>query len=265
MMKQLIPEFAKVLKRKDETSDTFSIVLETKIKHDPGQFVELGIPGIGEAPISIASYSKGSLTLTIRKVGNVTNALAKVKKGDKITVRGPYGKGYPMDSLKGNSIVIIGGGCGVAPLKCVIDFISQHRDDYDDIHLFLGYRSPSDILYEDKLAAWKKDFKLTMTVDKNPGTTCYDAKVGFVTDAVKEKITDNDNKVVFLCGPPIMITNTIKLLKSKGFHDDQMFISEERLMHCGIGICCHCMIHEKFTCMDGPVFRYDEIKDYHND
>ena len=89
-MKQLIPEFAKVLERKDETSDTFSIVLETKIKHDPGQFVELGIPGIGEAPISIASYSKGSLTLTIRKVGNVTNALAKVKKGDKITVRGPY-------------------------------------------------------------------------------------------------------------------------------------------------------------------------------
>lgn len=233
--------------------------------YEPGQFIQLGIPGIGEAPFSIASYSKDHLLTTIRIVGNVTRALSNLKKGDSLTIRGPYGKGYPLNLLKGKSIIIIGGGCGVAPLKGVIDYIEQKRSLYKDIFLFLGYRSPADIIYTKDLQEWKKKFDLFVTVDKNPGKTCFDGKVGFITEAIKSKVKDSKNKAVFICGPPIMIQKTIEILKNKGFSDTQIFVSTERLMHCGYGVCCHCMIHEKFTCLDGPVFRYDQIKDFKND
>ena len=261
-----VPQLYKIIEFVRETPDTFSITIDMKIKHEPGQFVQITIPGIGEAPISISSYSDNHIKLTIREIGNVTNALAKLKTGDSVLVRGPYGHGYPMEHLKGNSIVILGGGCGVAPLRGIIEYIEQHRADYKDVLLFLGYRGPKDILYAKEIAIWKKKYNLNVTVDQNShGEFCYDAKTGFVTEALKASNITNENKVVFLCGPPVMINIAIGILKQKGFNDDQLFISAERLMYCALGVCCHCMIHGKFTCIDGPVFRYDEIKQFKND
>ena len=206
------------------------------------------------------------MMLTIREIGNVTKSLSKLKKGDIVHIRGPYGHGYPMKSLKGNNLIILGGGCGVAPLRGIIDYVEQYRSDYKDITLFLGYRGPNDILYAKEIELWRKKYHLNVTIDQNQhGEFCYDAKTGFVTEALKSSNMNNENKIVFLCGPPVMIKLAIDILKQKGFHDDQLFISAERLMYCALGVCCHCMIHGKFTCLDGPVFRYDEIKGFKND
>jgi len=261
-----LPKKYKILKFFRETPDTFTITVNMATKYEPGQFVQLSIPGIGECPISVCSYSKDTLQLNIREVGDVTKALAHLKKGQEVLIRGPYGKGYPMQQLKGNDLILIGGGCGIAPLKGVIDYVEKNRSDYKDVYLFIGYRSPNDIIFEKELDEWKNKYHLTVTLDQNvKGEVCYNAKTGFITDAIKNSNISNENKVVFICGPPIMMKTAIQILKDRGFHDDQIFISAERLMYCALGVCCHCMIRGKFTCIDGPVFRYDEIKDYKND
>lgn len=249
-----------------ETPDTFTITIDMKVQHDPGQFVQVSVPGIGESPISICSDSREYLKLNIRQVGNVTEALSKLKKGDKIYVRGPYGKGYPMKELKGNNLLIIGGGCGVAPLKGIIDYVEHHRKDYKDIHLFLGYRSPNDIIFTRELNTWKEKYQLQVSVDQNQHAEfCYDGKTGYVTDVLKASDITANNIVAFICGPPVMMKFVIDILKAKGFHEDQIFISAERLMYCAIGACCHCMMRGKYTCIDGPVFRYDEVSKLSND
>ncbi|NQV08497.1 FAD/NAD(P)-binding protein [Candidatus Woesearchaeota archaeon] len=264
-MNKLLPKPSKVIDFQRETFDNFTITLDAKMKHEPGQFVQVSLLGFGEAPISIASHSDKYIKLNIHEVGNVTNALAKLKKGDKVFIKGPYGKGYPMKKLKGNDIIIIGGGCGVAPLKGVIDYIGQNRSNYNNVMLFLGFRTPDDILFNKELKKWRKDYHVNVSVDKDPKKTCYDFNVGFITEMLEKTDLNNNNKVVFLCGPPIMINKVIEILKNKGFNDNQMFVSNERLMFCGIGMCCHCMIRGKLTCLDGPVFRYDEINKYEND
>jgi anaerobic sulfite reductase subunit B len=261
-----LPKPYKVLDFFRETDDNFTIAVDMKVQHEPGQFVQVSVPGIGECPISICSDSREYIKLNIREVGNVTKALAGLRKNDLVLIRGPYGHGYPMGDLKGNNIVIIGGGCGVAPLKGIIEYIGNHRGDYGNVNLFLGYRSPRDRIFEREIVDWKRHYKVMTTVDKVAhGETCFDMRVGFITDALKEAQISSRNAVVFICGPPIMMKFVVQILKQKGFNDDQIFISAERLMYCAIGICCHCMIRGKFTCMDGPVFRYDTIKDFKND
>ncbi len=260
------PKPYKIIDFHRETIDDFTITVNMKIKHEPGQFVQVSIPGIGEAPISICSYSEKFIKLNVREIGNVTKSLSKLKKGDTILVRGPYGKGYPMELLKGNNILIIGGGCGVAPLKSVIDYVECRRKDYKDLTLFLAYHSPENIVFRKEIEEWEKKYNVTLTIDKNVHShICYDIKEGLVTDALRRSNLNNENKVVFICGPPLMMKYSIEILKQEGFNDSQIFISAERFMYCGIGICCHCMIRGKYTCIDGPVFRYDEIKDLKND
>ncbi len=261
----LKPELKKVISYKRESSDSFTIRLDWQLDHELGQFVFCSLPGVGEAPISICSNSKDYVELNIREVGNMTNALAHVKKGEELLVRGPYGTFYPMDTLKGNDLIIVGGGCGVAPLKGVIDYLHKHTKDYGDISLFFGFRTPADALFRDDHEQWSKVFDLNISYDKmdepdHPvGAACISGKQGFVTQLVSDNIHDNKNKVAFLCGPTIMIEKTIEVLKKKGFNNNQIFLSAERLMYCGMGKCGRCMIHGKYTCLDGSVFRYDEL------
>ncbi len=242
-----------------ESPDNFTLKLSKRLECEPGQFVQVSLPGVGECPISVCSASGEPLELNVRQVGVVTNALAQLKRGDAVFVRGPYGKGYPMALLKGNSLVLVGGGCGVAPLKGVVEYVARHREDFREVYLFLGFRSPSDVLFQRHLAGWKARYRLSVSVDENPANTCFDGKVGFVTKLLEEARFDNSNKVVFMCGPPRMMDACAAVLRGKGFHDDQIFVSAERLMYCGVGKCCHCMIRGKFTCVDGPVFRLDEL------
>ncbi len=262
---KLIPWPVKIINRVQESETNFTITLDAKLKHDPGQFVQVGIPGVGESPISFASYSSKFVKLNISMVGKVTIALSKLKVGETVLIRGPYGHGYPLDKLYGNTVYFVGGGCGIAPLKGAIDYVEHYREKYRDVVLFLGYRSPNDILFKKEIEEWRTKYHLTVTVDKNPPGTCYEGAVGFVTDAVKAASMNTEGSIAIVCGPPMMMKNAIIALKSKGFRDEQIFLSQERLMYCGIGVCCHCMIQDKFCCEDGPVFRYDEIKGYEFD
>jgi anaerobic sulfite reductase subunit B len=259
------PHLVSVLDYQGETPDSFTIKLDWKMRHEPGQFIFCSIPGIGEAPISICSYSEEYVELNIREVGNVTNALSKLKKGDKLLVRGPYGRPYPMEHFKCEGLIIVGGGSGVDPLKGVIEYIERHRNEFKDVSLFFGFRTPDDILFRHQLDVWKKEFNVHVSFDKLEAKTFYEGRQGFVTQFVDEQVHDHVGKVAFICGPSIMIEKTATILLGKGFNPEQIYIGAERLMYCGIGKCGRCMIHGKYTCLDGAVFRYDELKGYRDD
>jgi len=247
-----------------ETHDAFTIKLDWALDHEPGQFVFCSLPGIGEAPISICSYSDKYVELNIREVGNMTNKMALLKKGDKLLVRGAYGRSYPMDKFKGNNVVIVGGGSGVAPLKGIVEYINANRSDYKGVQLFFGFRTPDDILFKKEIKGWRNEFDVNLSFDKVEKPT-KEGVQGFVTQLVEDKVNGNDQKIIFICGPPIMIEKVAEILLKKGFNEDQIYISAERLMYCGMGKCGRCMIHGKYTCLDGAVFRFDELKEYKDD
>lgn len=263
-----IPIKCVVLDFYQETEDSFTITFAWHKGYVPGQFVMASLPGIGEAAISICSDSKEIMKLNIREVGSVTKSLGKLKKGDNIFIRGPYGKGYPMEDLQGKNIIMVGGGTGVAPLKGSLDYIANNKSLYNDVNLFFGFRSEEDILFERELEGWIKDFNTTVSFDdvrdKEKAKTYGDNK-GFITEFLKEADMEKENTVAFVCGPHLMMDFTIKILKEKGFNDIQIFLSTERLMQCGIGKCGHCMIRGHYSCLEGPVFRYDEIGGYSSD
>ncbi|MBN1544839.1 FAD/NAD(P)-binding protein [Candidatus Woesearchaeota archaeon] len=260
-----LPRPTKITLVRRESPDCFLIRTDLKSKYEPGQFFQVSIPGIGEAPISVASYSQDFLDLNIREVGNVTKYLSKLKKGDTLFIRGPYGKGYPMEKLFGKSLMLIGGGSGVAPLKGILTYVDQHKDSFGDVTIYFGFRTPDDILFKEEMKQWRRKYQLNMSVDKNPKKAKISCDVCFITNLVEKAKLNPENKVVFICGPPVMMKITIELLKNKGFKEDQIYISTERLMKCALGVCGHCMIHGKYTCLDGPVFRYDEISQDRND
>ncbi|MBI2128853.1 anaerobic sulfite reductase subunit AsrB, partial [Candidatus Woesearchaeota archaeon] len=251
------PQKQKILGIKNETADISTYKINFRSDHLPGQFVEVYVPKIGECPISLCSYSKDHIELAVRNVGNVTNAIHKLKKGDIIYVRGPYGHGYPMNILKKKNLTVIGGGTGAAPLRGVIEFIIKNRKQYKNVDVFLGFRSPDDILFKYDLEKWKKHMNVYLTVDR--AESSWKGNAGLVT-ALLEKMPPKKGSIAITCGPPIMIKFVIELLEKQGFKDSQIFVSFERLMHCGIGKCGHCMIEGNYACRDGPVFRHDFVK-----
>ena len=262
------PHIGKIKKIKKETEDikTFRIVLENKLLREnfyfqPGEFVLISVFGVGEAPFSISSSPfKKYFEITVRKVGNVTNALFNLKENDYIGVRGPYGKGYPMSEFEGKNVVLIAGGCGLAPLRSVVEYILEEREKYGKIILLYGAKTPKDILYKKEIEKWKKErnFNIYLTVDKK--TKSWTGEVGIVTKLI-DKINNFENSVFCICGPPIMIKFAVHSLKEKNVGYEDIFVSLERKMQCGIGLCCHCNINDVYVCKDGPVFRYYDIKD----
>lgn len=265
MKSQLIPKKVKIKDFFRETPNIITITLNIKGKFMPGQFIQISLLGIGECPISIASYSKGHLKLTIRETGSVTNALGKLKKGDYIYIRGPYGRGFPLKQYEGKNLILIGAGCGVATLKGIIDYVEYQRKKYKDIFLFFGYRTIKDIIYKRETKEWKNKFNIKIALSRGSAKTCLDWNTGHITDIINKLKLKPKNTGVFICGPPRMINDTVKILKNKEFNNKQIYLAAERLMYCGTGVCCHCMIHGKYTCKNGPVFRFDEIGYYKND
>jgi anaerobic sulfite reductase subunit B len=254
-----LPKQHKILKVWNETETIKTFRVNHKISHEPGQFLEVSIFNFGEAPISISSYSKEYVDLTIRRVGRVTNALHRLKEGDFLGLRGPYGRGYPMEEMKGKGIIIVGGGCGVSPLRSVVQYIEKFQKNYNEIDLFLGYRSPSEIMFKKDMKQWMKKFNVHLTVDIPDKNWQYE--VGVITKLLEKEEINPKDKFVLTCGPPVMIKFVIKTLKErKNFKDEQIYISLERRMKCGFGKCGHCMINDKYVCLDGPVFNYAEGK-----
>lgn len=250
-------KFLPITHKQQQTHDEWLFRFEAKINHDPGQFMQCSVLGIGESAISICSASEDFFELSIRSVGNVTHRLCDLEVGDNFGLRGPYGHGYEMDGFKDKDLAIVGGGSGVAPVRGVVQHIKDQRKDFGKVNLFFGFRDSSFLLFEPDFEAWKAaNMDLRIAMDQKadyPG-----AVKGYVTDCMDDLVI-NDNLRVILCGPPVMIKSAAQYLLDKGIEKTQIFVSEERHMKCAVGRCGHCMIYGKYCCTDGPVFRFDEI------
>lgn len=229
--------------------------------YQPGQFVEVSVLGAGEAPISICSSptQEGYIELCVRKAGLVTGALANLKKGDELGIRGPYGNFFPVDELRGQALVFVAGGIGLAPLRSVIKYVMDNRNDYGEVVILYGARTKEDIVFADELEQWRgrQNVKVFTTIDRaQPG---WSGHVGVVT-TLFDKIRGLSNYKALVCGPPIMIHFAVKGLLDAGWASEDIITTLERYMKCGVGKCGHCYIADKYVCTDGPVFTYAQIE-----
>lgn len=265
---EYLPRRAIIEKIFAETSDakTFTLHLEDKtdnvLKYKPGQFLMLSLPGYGEAPFTFACLPSkdGRFQISVRRVGSLTNALHNLKEKDIVGVRGPYGNTFPLDKMKNKDLLFVAGGCGIAPLRSLIQYVFRNRRDYGRIEITYGCRSPKDIFYKEEINPWQNnlDTKVHLTVDEPEeewGGACGVVCVLF------DKIKLNPNKsLVFLCGPAVMLKFAIKDILKLGFKENNIYASLERYMKCGIGKCGHCYIKGKYVCLDGPNFSYVQMK-----
>ena len=265
----LIPAIGVITDIRIDTPDikTFRVVTTDGKKafdHRPGQCAMLSIPGVGEAMFSITSSPTNTeyMELSIKKCGCVTEWLHQAEVGQQITIRGPYGKPFPVDDVfAGKNLLFIAGGVGLAPLRSVINYCRHYRDRYGDIDIVYGSRSKADLLdYREIIEEWSNDagVKVHLTID-NPQED-WDGHVGFVPNYVKELGFDT-NKTAVLCGPPIMIKFTLEGLVALGFDKTQVYTTLELRMKCGVGKCGRCNVGAKYVCKDGPVFRCDELEE----
>ncbi|HIS75346.1 MAG TPA: FAD/NAD(P)-binding protein [Candidatus Merdivicinus excrementipullorum] len=269
----LIPKIGVVTDIRVDTPDikTFRVVgLDGKkvFEHVPGQCAMLSIPGVGEAMFSITSSPtlEEYMEFSIKKCGCLTSWLHAMDVGQQITIRGPYGNGFPVDTdFKGKDLLFVAGGVGLAPLHSVINYCRAKRESYGRIRIVYGSRSKDDLLdYQEILNEWMADpnIEVNLTIDREQEG--WDGHVGFVPNFVKELNPDVGMTVV-LCGPPVMIKFTLQGLKELGFQETQVYTTMELRMKCGVGKCGRCNIGSKYVCKDGPVFRFDQLDELPNE
>ncbi len=234
---------------------------EDRFDYQPGQFAFVSAFGVGEAPFGLASIPTRTsvLEFAINRVGTVTSALHSLEPGALVGVRGPMGNSFPLTKMQGKNIVVLGGGIGGAPLRPVIHTILDNRADYGRLTILWAARKPSLLVFTDEYDDWRAapDTDLHLTVDESDAT--WTSNVGLITQLLEQVAPSPDNTIAIICGPPIMIKFVILGLKKLGFADEQMSMTLEAKMKCGIGKCGRCNMGEKFVCLDGPVFSYTEI------
>lgn len=266
---ELIPKVGVITNVRKDTPDvkTFRVVGldgEKLFNHIPGQCAMLSIPGVGEAMFSITSSptNKEFMEFSIKKCGCLTTWIHQMVEGQQITVRGPYGNGFPVESdFKGKNMLFIAGGIGLAPLRSVINYIRDNRENYGTVDIVYGSRSMDDLVdFKEIQEEWKneKDFNVYLTIDRPQDG--WDGHVGFVPNYVKEVNIPTDRTAV-LCGPPIMIKFTLQALLEMGYNKQQVYTTLEFRMKCGIGKCGRCNVGDKYICKDGPVFRMDQLQE----
>ena len=259
MTNTYLPKIVKIERIVRETPDIKTFYFKYSIDFTPGQFLEISCFGLGEAPISIASSpDENFLKISFKRIGNVTDGLFKLKEKDCLGLRGPLGKGFPLDDLKGKILVFIAGGIGIAPLRSLLKFLlSKNKAEADSVVLLYGARTPQDMLYKKELEAWSKSIKVLLTVDKPDSK--WTGKVGVVTQLLNKVDVEPEKTKVFICGPEIMMRFTIEKLIKLKVNPADIILSLERYMKCGVGKCGHCYIADKFVCQDGPVFTYAQL------
>lgn len=263
----MLPETFHVRRVRRETPDTFTIEIERangdpRVGFAPGQFNMLYAFGVGEIAISICSTRHGKLLMhTTRVVGTVTKVLGELRPGDTLGVRGPFGNGWPMEHAKGHDVVVVAGGIGLAPLRGAVDELLRRKKELGKLVLLYGVRTPEDILYQPDLDRWRNDgVEIYVTVDRATGS--WGGHVGVVTTLISHAPFDPVNAVAMVCGPEIMMRYTVLELQKRGVSETRIFLSMERNMKCAIGFCGHCQFGPEFICKEGPVFRYDRIKNW---
>ena len=232
------------------------------LAHRPGQFVEVSMLGVGEAPISISSSpsrSNGSFELCVRRVGDVTSALHSLEAGAMVGIRGPFGLGFPYENFRGKDVLFTPGGLGLAPLRSLINQVIDERPTFGRVIILYGARNPSEMLFKEELQAWagRSDLELHVTVDR--GDDSWTGNVGVITTLFRKISLNPRNTVAITCGPPIMYRFVLMELLGKGISNGNIYLSLERHMKCGVGKCGHCQISHVYACQSGPVFPYSEI------
>lgn len=270
----LVPTDATIFETIEETPDvkTFRVRIDDdsyreEFTYRPGQFAELSVLGVGESTISITSTPTRPdyLEFSIKRIGLVTEAIHTLVPGDKIAIRGPYGNSFPLESFKEKNLVFIAGGIGLAPLRSVLNYCLDNRDDYGHITLIYGARSPEDLVFRWEYKSWKeqKDFDLELTVDC--ASAGWEGRVDFVPALLKDVAPSPENAVALTCGPPVMIKFVLEDLVYLGFKPDQVVTTLESKMQCGVGQCGRCNIGPKYICKDGPVFSLAELNNIKGD
>jgi NAD(P)H-flavin reductase len=263
-----MPEPWRIAGRRVETSGVFTFFLEPQpgsapISFQPGQFNMLYAFGTGESAISYSGDAErpdGRLVHTIRRVGNVTAALARLREGDTVGVRGPFGTAWPMEEIRGRDIVFVAGGIGLAPLRPAIYHALNHREDYGRIVILAGARNPEEVLYADELEAWEAldGVEVHLTVDR--ATDTWTRNVGVVTRLIPRAGFSPGDAVALVCGPEIMMRYTVAEFRKRGVPDGRIFVTMERNMKCAVAFCGHCQLGPEFICKDGPVYPFHRIR-----
>jgi sulfite reductase subunit B len=264
-----VPEIAEIVRieKMTEIETFFEVKLPggRDLGHQPGQFVQVSLFGIGEAPISICSspLKRGSFEMVVRRVGNVTEALHRLKAGDAVGIRGPFGKGFRLEDFEGKDTIFVAAGLGLPPLRSLLNTLidERNRKKFGRVIVLYGAKTTAEFLFNDERKRWesRKDLEYRVTVDRADAS--WKGHVGVITTLIPELAIDQGRTVSVICGPPVMYKFAVLALRSKGLRDDQIFVSLERKMKCGVGKCGHCQINSIYVCQEGPVFNYAKIRD----
>ena len=263
-----LPHPARILRIREENSQikSFELAFTDPERHRafsyrPGQFVMVSVPHGGEAPISISSSPTrpGRLTLSVRKAGRLTAALHRMAEGELLGLRGPYGRPFPVDELKGRDLIFVAGGIGLAPLASVVNLCLDRREEYGQLTVLYGSRSPADIAFRAELEGWRRaGVKCLLTVDQ--GGEGWTGQVGLVTTLFAQISPDPGRSSALICGPPVMFRFVAAELTRLGLSDQDIVTTLERHMKCGLGVCRHCHLGPKLVCAHGPVFTLAELR-----
>jgi NAD(P)H-flavin reductase len=262
----MLPQVARVLDRRRDGPDVWTLDIEpveAATPFSPGQFNMLTVFGVGEAAISVSGdpAESGRLVHTIRAVGAVSSALTRLDAGDLLGLRGPFGIGWPMAEAAGRDVIIVAGGLGLAPLRPVLYKLFAERARYGKITLLFGARSPAEILFRHEIESWRGRLDVGMEVTVDYANSDWRGHVGVVTTLIKRADFDPLRTVAMVCGPEVMMRFAIAALREAGVGDDAIWLSMERNMKCAVAFCGHCQFGTVFVCRDGPVFRYDRIRE----
>jgi NAD(P)H-flavin reductase len=266
-----LPELAVIRRVEAETpgTATFHLVLQDPARHaayrpQPGQFNMLYVPGVGEVPISVSSDSQApAIAHTIRAVGMVTQVIDRLRPGDMLGFRGPYGAAWPLDDARGRDLLIVAGGLGLAPLRSVVRDVLRRRDQFGRLTLLYGARTPADLLYAREFDGWERQgLELGITVDRAEGA--WTGTVGVVPALLSRLEISRERTVLFVCGPEVMMRFTILEALSRGVAPERVWLSIELNMQCAVGLCGRCQLGPYFVCRDGPVFQYGRIARFLN-
>ncbi|BAK47912.1 MAG: anaerobic sulfite reductase subunit AsrB [Eubacterium sp.] len=254
-----VPFPSRILKVIPHTAKEYTFRMEFHGAVKPGQFFEVSVPKYGEAPISVSGIGDGFVDLTIRKVGRVTDEVFEQYEGQSLLLRGPFGNGFDTERYAEGEVVVVAGGTGVSPVRGVIQALAESSEPKDK-HVIVGFKSPDDMLFRSDLKDWEEKLDLWLTVDGAPKG--YEGRIGLVTKYIPDlPLRDPSSAQAVVVGPPPMMRFTVQGLLGIGFQEENIWVSQERKMCCGLGKCGHCRIGEKYVCLDGPVFRYTESKE----
>ena len=265
-----LPDIARLVNVRDETPDTKTFALRFRDRREgngfhflPGQFLELSVFGFGEAPFCIASSPTRPDTFqtTVRRTGQLTDALHRLGNGEEVGIRGPFGNGFDVEAARGKDLLFVAGGIGLPPLRSLIWNVLDERDRFGKVTILYGARTPTDLVYKLELEQWAKrpDVEFHVTVDVADAS--WKGHVGVVPVLFEKTSLHPESTLAYVCGPPIMIRFVVRDLFARGFKEEAVISTLERMMQCGIGKCNHCAIGHRYVCRDGPVFNYGQIKE----